>query len=172
MLAAAAAACSPLSRRRITLGGVGAGVGVRTVIVAVQVASGYTVTFWMTSSARNVHACDRTRDVIASAGYAYVVIQPASPRMAFHLCVSPSIASHPNRRSSSDKSVAVATFARNPWQRSNPAMRCATEIAAVPTVVRQRSAWVLSMIDSRMINQVSRRPAYGGVPISESYTRG
>ncbi|CAG6938217.1 hypothetical protein PICSAR120_04558 [Mycobacterium avium subsp. paratuberculosis] len=40
MLAAAAAACSPLSRRRITLGGVGAGVGVRTVIVALQCPSG------------------------------------------------------------------------------------------------------------------------------------
>ncbi|COY27061.1 Uncharacterised protein [Mycobacterium tuberculosis] len=114
MLAAAAAACSPLSRRKITLGGVGAGVGVRTVMVAVHVASGYTVTFWMTSSARSVQACERTRDEIASAGYAYVVIHPASPRIAFQRCALPATASDPSRRSSSAKSVAVASLARKP----------------------------------------------------------
>ncbi|CAG6937055.1 hypothetical protein PICSAR110_04552 [Mycobacterium avium subsp. paratuberculosis] len=97
-----------------------------------------------------------------------MVIQPASPRMAFQRCTVPDTASQPSRRSSSARSVALATFARSPWQRSSPAIRWATEIAAAPTVVRQRRACALSITANRMISQVSRRPAYGGVPISES----
>ena len=44
----------------VGLGALGACVGVRTVRVAVHVPPGYTVTFWMTSSARSVHACAST----------------------------------------------------------------------------------------------------------------
>ena len=70
-------------------------------------------------------------------------------------------------------SVAVATFARNALLAHAAALiRCAAASVAVPTVVRQRSASALSRADSRTISQVSRWPAYGGVPISVSYTRG
>ncbi len=55
-LAATAAACSPGSVRRSTLGGAVGGCVVRTVTVAVAVPSANSVQFWMTPSTRNDQA--------------------------------------------------------------------------------------------------------------------
>ncbi len=69
-------------------------------------------------------------------------------------------------------SVAVATLARIPCWRITAAIRCATARVAVPIEERHCSASTLASAATRTITQVSRCPAYGGVPISVSYTRG
>ena len=69
-------------------------------------------------------------------------------------------------------SVAVATRARTSLHRNPAAIRWAAANAMVPTLTRHCSASALSSARNLITSQVSRWPAYGGVPISVSYTRG
>ncbi len=106
--------------------------------------------------------------VMSCGRYQYVVSHPWSPRTERHFCLPAASAADPIRRSISTMSVAVATLARTPRPRNSALIRWATARAADPAEIRHCSASALGKVAIRAINQLSRCPAYGGVPINVS----